>query len=170
MGQFDNPLYSSEKMFRLTASNFGEVIKRRDTTPCDALVKKILRDPHVGVCCAAINYGKRNEIVAIKLFEAKYDVKVQPSGLYISLLHGWLAASPDGTNFLIYCLIYLYALFVGIINDHDIVEVKCLYKVAMQQLSLLSAVQDGKVPCLVYKEDRITLKRTHNYFFQVTKL
>ncbi|CAH1110927.1 unnamed protein product [Psylliodes chrysocephalus] len=41
-GQWDNPQYRSERRNRLTASVFGEVVKRRKTTPCHNLVKKIL--------------------------------------------------------------------------------------------------------------------------------
>lgn len=42
VGQFENSLYISETMHRLTASNFGAVAKRGLSTPCDSLVKYIL--------------------------------------------------------------------------------------------------------------------------------
>lgn len=46
VGQFGNPLYEQEKKKRLTASNFGSVIKRRVNTPCHNLVKRLLYTTH----------------------------------------------------------------------------------------------------------------------------
>uniref|UniRef100_A0A6P7H3B1 Uncharacterized protein LOC114345594 n=1 Tax=Diabrotica virgifera virgifera TaxID=50390 RepID=A0A6P7H3B1_DIAVI len=40
--QFENSVYISQRFKRLTASNFGDVIKRKSTTSCHNLVKKIL--------------------------------------------------------------------------------------------------------------------------------
>ncbi|KAF2903737.1 hypothetical protein ILUMI_02445 [Ignelater luminosus] len=69
-GQYSNPRYVTEKMHRLTASNFGAVIRRRPSTSCDALVRRILERTYF--TSPAIEYGLRNE------------------------KHWFLGASPDG--------------------------------------------------------------------------
>lgn len=93
-------MYLDERSERLTASNFGVVMKRRDTTRCHSLVKSILygtskSNPameHV----ASIVYGEKNEIVAIRLLEQKLKINVAPAGLFIDFENYFLAASPDG--------------------------------------------------------------------------
>ncbi|KAF2883539.1 hypothetical protein ILUMI_22603 [Ignelater luminosus] len=76
IGQFENPKYVSERAFRLTASYFGAVVRRRPTTSCNALVKTISRAAS-WTCTAAMEYVER-------------------AGLYIDVDHGFLGASPDG--------------------------------------------------------------------------
>lgn len=56
IGQFDNPIYRTERANRLTASNFGLVIKRRDYTSCHSLVKAILSPTNF--TSDAIEFGK----------------------------------------------------------------------------------------------------------------
>lgn len=94
VGQFDNHVYISHRLHRLTASNFGAVVKRRASTPCDALVKRILKTNTVGT--SAMEYGKRNESVAIGKFSDITGYTVLESGIFISTEYGFLAASPDG--------------------------------------------------------------------------
>ncbi|KAJ8916466.1 hypothetical protein NQ315_014683, partial [Exocentrus adspersus] len=93
IGQFNNPKYVEEKLYRLTASNFGEVAKRRPYTSCDVLVKKLLSRCQLKT--SAIEYGIRNETVAISKFEELTGQKVLPSGLFIYSENGILGASPD---------------------------------------------------------------------------
>ncbi|KAJ8973884.1 hypothetical protein NQ317_019297 [Molorchus minor] len=95
VGQWENPLYQAVRKNRLTASNFGTVIKRRSSTKPDNLVKTIL-----GINYAqseAINYGKIKESVALQRFAAsRPQAKIQTSGIFIDETYGYLAASPDG--------------------------------------------------------------------------
>lgn len=94
VGQFDNTLFKMERANRLTASQFGSVIKRRDHTPCHALVKSTLYLSNF--TNEATEYGKINESVAISLLEDQLGVKVNPCGIFIDLTHPFLGASPDG--------------------------------------------------------------------------
>ncbi|KAK4882012.1 hypothetical protein RN001_005331 [Aquatica leii] len=79
IGQFNNPLYRSERNGRLTASNFGTVIKRREWTSCHSHVKNILTPQNY--TCDAIEFGKMHE---------------SQSGFFIDLDFPFLGASPDG--------------------------------------------------------------------------
>ncbi|KAI4455555.1 exonuclease phage-type/recb c-terminal domain-containing protein [Holotrichia oblita] len=148
IGQFNNERYMSERNFRLTASNFGSVVKRRSNTACHNLVKKVLHGDIVH--SEAINYGKIKESVAINKFEKALGKNVQPAGLYIDPVHTFLAASPD-----------------GIIDSDHIVEVKCLYKVAKSGLTLENAIHTIPILCVEVSDGKISLKKRHNYYYQI---
>lgn len=98
VGRFNNELYKKERANRLTASDFGEVIKQRSTTNPDRLVRDIL-SIESNVNAPGIQFAKDNEEHAIKLFEEKMNMKVQRIGLYIDIDNPYLAASPTGKVF-----------------------------------------------------------------------
>lgn len=102
MGQFGNEIFESERQHRLTASLFGDVVRRRPTTPCHNLVKSILIKSNFW--SEATDYGIAKEHVAISLFEEKMQVAVKKTGLWVDLEYGFLGASPDG-------IIYLFLKF-----------------------------------------------------------
>ncbi|KAK4882859.1 hypothetical protein RN001_006178 [Aquatica leii] len=77
-GQHTNQLWRSMRKNLLTASNFGAVIKRRISTPCHNLVKRLL-------------YA-----TAIEMYETKTHNSVQKCGLFVDIKNPFLAASPDG--------------------------------------------------------------------------
>lgn len=99
--QFDSDLYKTERKNRLTASNFGLIIKKRLTTSCHTIVKQILYSGNY--TNDAMSYGKTMEIVAIKKLEAKLCVKVEKAGLFVDTFYGFLGATPDG-KFTTYCV------------------------------------------------------------------
>lgn len=140
-------------MGRLTASNFGAVIRRQDSTSCDSLVKRLLVTHNFST--PVTEYGKRHEKTAISKFMALYDK--------IVLSHQMLNKP---LNFICcWCLIVFY--FLGIINDDEIIEVKCKFKVASLGCSLDDAVRNNEVSCLQMIANEIQLKKTHDYFCQV---
>ena len=94
IGQFGNTIYELERCKRLTASNFGAVIKRKLHTPCHNLVKRILYPAEL--CTSGVLYGKQKEAAAVKSFETMKQMQVTPAGLFVDIDHGYLAASPDG--------------------------------------------------------------------------
>lgn len=94
IGQFGNEIFESERRYRLTASMFGRVIKRRPFTPCHNIVKACLKDNTFWT--EATEYGVLKEKVAIELFQRQKGIEVQPSGLWVDLTFGYLGASPDG--------------------------------------------------------------------------
>lgn len=94
VGQFGNYVFESERKLRLTASLFGRVIKRRPHTSCHNIVKACLTNNLF--LSEATEYGIAKEKVAIGRFEKDKQLKVQESGLWVDLVHGYLGASPDG--------------------------------------------------------------------------
>ena len=79
---------------RLTSSRFGEVCKRRKSTPCERIVKDILHSSSPN--SQAINWGITHEDDAVKTYQSMTGNTVSPAGLFLSLEQGFLGASPDG--------------------------------------------------------------------------
>ncbi|GLV31329.1 hypothetical protein CBL_11060 [Carabus blaptoides fortunei] len=148
VGQFDNEIYRSARANRLTASKFGEVVKRRTTTSPETLVKRILSQDHINV--PAINYGKENESVAIRLFEAGMNIPVQRTGLHIDVVNPYLAASPD-----------------GLIGDDSLIEVTCCKKANDNGWNLLDITKDKALCLELTNENEIKLKKNHNIYYQI---
>lgn len=147
VGQHENELWRSSRMNRLTASNFGKVIKRKKTTLCHNIVKVLVYCKDIQT--PAILFGRLNERNAIKKYEEKYSVNVQKCGLFVSESEPYLAASPD-----------------GLVGDEGIVEVKCIHKIGESTL-LLAAAKRGNICLEVKKDGKLQLNRKHNYYFQV---
>lgn len=146
--QGDCDLWHKERRKRLTASNFGIVCRRKETTSCANLVKQMLYKPPV--VTSAIEYGRRNEHIAIKRFQDQSGLVVEKCGLCIDLQHGFLGASPDGI----------------VANENAIVEVKCAPSAI--QLGLEETARKKKSFFLENCEGRgLVLKTTHPYFYQV---
>lgn len=107
VGQFDNPLYRNVKSEKLTASFFGDVIKKRPKTSPTCLVKRILSPSNFST--PATEYGKMNESVAIQRFTEERGLHVEPCGLFLDEQFQFLGASPDGNIFNNFCM-YWYIL------------------------------------------------------------
>ncbi|KAF2891109.1 hypothetical protein ILUMI_15064, partial [Ignelater luminosus] len=136
---------------KLTASNFGEVIKRKPSTHCHNLVKRLLY--HKEINSKAVVYGRTHEEDAVQLYiqeMAKHDInnmQVQQCGLYIDLEHPYLGATPD-----------------RLLGNDAVIEIKCLP-------SLIEVENPFEKPpsnaCFVVENGTIRLKRNHKYYFQV---
>ncbi len=99
-----------------------------------------------------MEFGKRNEPVAISKFTAQTGKEVFPSGLFVHSEFPFLAASPD-----------------GIIDEENTVEAKCFSAVARSKGDLVQQVKQGKVKCLQYVNERLQLKKDHEYFYQIQR-
>ncbi|KAF2883241.1 hypothetical protein ILUMI_22930, partial [Ignelater luminosus] len=150
-GLWDNPRYVMEWKGRLTASRFGEVCKRRINREPHALVTQILYPKHF--TNEAVSYGKVKEKVAIAKFASARRVQIDDSGLFVDEQHPYLGASPD-----------------ELFNTNSIIEVKCLFKVHKDKITLDQAVQNYRKNsnfCLQLNETgELKLKRNHNYYYQ----
>ena len=100
-----------------------------------------------------LRYGKESEKKAIydlNTFLSDEGLHVEECGLFVDLHKGYLAASPDGT-----------------VGKDGLVEVKCPHICRDNSIEDL-AKQDHSF-CLEFDfmEDKLRLKRNHNYYYQV---
>ena len=102
-GQRTSSQWYQARRFRLTSSSFGAVLQRRDNTPPDNLVMRIIQPRKIS--SAAMEWGIQHESVAVKEY-IKYQHKhgheglvVTQSGFLVSQSHPFLGASPDGAVF-----------------------------------------------------------------------
>ena len=107
-GQRDNPAWHLARKGRLTASNFGPVLKAKWVT--QALTTRLLGDYDLSRV-RAIAWGVDNEEMAIKAFTASTGLVPVQTGVW---LHesAVLGASPD-----------------GLVGDDAVLECKCPYKI-----------------------------------------
>ena len=104
IGQWDNPSWQMLRKGRLTASNFGSVLKCKRVTV--SLIKRILGQCNLSTV-QAIHWVIINENEAKKVFQQKTHLCVEEAGLWLQL-SGMLGASPD-----------------GLIGKNALLEVKC---------------------------------------------
>ena len=165
--QSSSEFWFKQRKLRLTASNFGNVIKRKKadvsklvnrlSTTCDSL-------SHL----KAIRFGKENEDVASQLYmqyqnsHGSPGTKVFHCGLVINPHFPWLGASPD-----------------RLVYDPNArpstggLEVKCIE--SAQGMTPLEAFKSKQAPkegkkksfCLKMKDGYLRLNENHNYFYQV---
>ena len=106
-------------------------------------------------------YGKHFEKVAldciVRSLEATSSVvEVMESGLVVNSSEPWLGALPDGI------------VTVHVDGEKHLVEIKCPY--AAREMVIEEAVSNVKSFCLSRENDKLTLKRSHKYFYQVQVL
>ncbi|XP_072751049.1 uncharacterized protein [Anoplolepis gracilipes] len=107
-GQHENPEWHNIRRNLLTASNFGKICSRKETTSCQNLVKAILYPPRL--TNAAVEWGKEKEIMAREQLQMELGIEINDCKLFIDEEIPYLAATPD-----------------SIIGDDTIVEIKCPY-------------------------------------------
>lgn len=146
--QHENPMWHNIRRNLLTASNFGKVCSRRQTTSCQNLVKTILYPPQL--TNAAVEWGKEKEMVAREQLQEELGIEINDCGIFIDENIPYLAATPD-----------------GIIGDDTIVEIKCPY--AARQVSptdaMLNKISD--IHRIFDKIDDTRMNQRHAYYFQV---
>eukprot|EP00795_Rhopilema_esculentum_P002504 gene2504-699_t len=129
---------------RLTASNFGSVLKAKKATP--SFIKRVLCQYDLsGV--KAIHWGVVNENEARKVFEQKTNLKVEDSGLWLEL-SGILGASPD-----------------GLIDENALLEIKCPY--SQRECTIEEAIRSENFYIKKSDDGVYQLKQTHNYLHQI---
>lgn len=159
--QSEDSLWHHQRRLRLTASNFGKVVKRRSTTAVGNLVKSLLYSK--GLSTEATRWGINHEDEAKRQYlehlcmNGHPDTCIKDSGLVVDPQSPSLACSPDG--------------LVDIIGgEGGIVEIKCPYNAAKEGLDPVSAAKTMKTffcKVSVLDSDNVELKRGHDYFYQV---
>ena len=139
VGQQDNLAWFLAKRGRLTASNFGSVLKAKRITP--SLIKRLLEEYDLSRV-KAVQWGVNNEEEAIKAFTLKTGLEVKETGIWFHS-SGILGASPDG-----------------------ILEVKCPY--TERNITIAEAVGSATFCLEKCKSGHgYTLKKDHVYWHQV---
>ncbi|KAJ8969943.1 hypothetical protein NQ314_001513 [Rhamnusium bicolor] len=147
VGQTNNPAWYIARKHRLTASNFGQVLKacKRGRFP-PTLFQTLTGNTNLGGI-KQIQWGRSNESVAIEIFEKRHNVKITKSGIWLDEC-GFLGASPD-----------------GIIYDDTLIEVKCPFKYKDSFFSdCLLEIKDYIVS---FNGESFILNDAHNYYHQI---
>ena len=145
VGQRDNPAWHIARRGRLTASNFGSVLKAKRITP--SLLKRILGEYDLSRV-KAVQWGVDNEEEAIRAFTLKTGKTVKETGIWF-YSSGILGASPD-----------------GIVDEETVLKAKCPY--TERNLTIEEAVKSTTF-CLEKSESGqgYALKKDHVYWHQV---
>ena len=99
-GQHKTALWFSVRKYRITASNFGAVLSRKDATPPDKLVMQIIQPRSFST--PATRHDIKNEKHAIsaylshQLSNGHPDIVVGESGVIINQSYCFLGVTPDG--------------------------------------------------------------------------
>ena len=147
VGQRDNPAWHLARRGRLTASNFGSVLKAKRVTP--SLPKRLLVEYDLSRV-KAVQWGVNNEEEAIKAFTLKTGKTVKETGIWFHS-SSILGASPD-----------------GIVDHETALEAKCPY--SERNLTIDEAVKSSATFCLDKSDSReYVLKKEHVYWHQVQR-
>lgn len=143
LGQTHNKKWHTIRQHHLTSSNFGTICKATERRDLDTLAKSLISKRDIKV--PSVLHGQKYETVAVEKYEKKFGLSTQKCGIFISMEHPQLAASPD-----------------RILNDDILVEVKCPYTARDKPISpktvpYLSSGEGGK----------LELNKTHDYYYQI---
>ena len=93
----DNSIWHAESRLRVTASNIGTIVKRRENTnPCRLVHQLLYRYRFV---TEHTDYGKKEESSSVKdskTLKCNEGLMVKKEGIIVSHTHPYLAGSPDG--------------------------------------------------------------------------
>jgi len=152
VGQSDNIKWSFYRQYRITASNFSKVLKsvKRNRYP-PSLFKTLIGSYNLE-SYRSVQWGKNHEKVAIKEFEEKLNIHVQPTGIWLHS-SGLIGASPDG---------------LAVINGKQYcIEIKCPYKFRNQVLEQCLIEHTDYILKLDSNDKTYILNTDHEYFSQI---
>ncbi|KAI5631791.1 yqaJ-like viral recombinase domain-containing protein [Phthorimaea operculella] len=142
--------HSTEWMTRrrklLTSSVFGEVCKKRESTSCASLVKKIIYGGNLSTV-PAIRYGIDNEETAIRQLEKQENIQIESCGLFVDREYEFLGTTPDGK----------YA--------DGLVEIKC--PVSLAKFSLENAMKKHPFWKLDSTSKTYLVNEQHHWYYQI---
>lgn len=144
--QANCPAWFEARRNKLTASNFGLIIKRKKVT--EKFLETILNPKEFST--AATSYGKKNEKRAIQKYINKTGNHVHECGFVINWKFPFIGASPDSK--------------VCEDGATGIVEVKCPY--SARDITVREACGNPAF-YLAFENDNYNLKPGHNYYYQV---
>lgn len=164
-GQSLNKNWVDARTVLITASNMGNVCKRKKTEP-DSLVKSLRGYNPPPSTVKSLQHGRKYERQAVKDYRKKHsqfcggNVEIQDRGLVVNPKFPYLGASVDGLVTCDKC-------------GTGIVEVKCPYgsdsgetTEPWRSMLPLDCAKDPTFFCDVVDND-LKLKPTHNYMYQI---
>ena len=145
IGQSKNPLWHKVRKGKITASNVGTIVKRRNVT--DEFVKGCKAPKDISYL-PAIRWGVVHEDDAVKQYVAVTENVFSPCGIFICKERSWLGATPD-----------------GLVHDtkedsHGILEIKCPYSIRDEK-------PDACFTRLHFTDNKGMLKKNHKYYYQI---
>lgn len=147
--QAGNPQWFKERKNQITASKFSKICKRmKDFTT--KFVDSIFTD--CKFTSEATTYGKKNENTAKQVYmEKNPNHHIHDCGLVINPNFSFLAATPDGK--------------ICIEREMGILEIKCPFSAGDMKLDEAAV----SIPnfCLKQDGDSLSLKKSHEYYYQV---
>jgi hypothetical protein len=126
-------------MNRLTASNFYNICTCKDKTKTAKRLK--FKKQGQTDSTEAMRYGLNMEEFIFQEVKKWFKVPVRKCGFILHPNYNFIGASPD-----------------GLIGDHAVLEIKCLYSLRGQ---------DSRPDWLVVEGGTFRLKKTHSYYYQV---
>lgn len=134
--------------YRVTASNFGRVLKAVKRQSFPPSLFKTLRGQYASTECAtAVKWGKTHEKEAVRAYSALHRVVVEAAGMFVDE-SGMLAATPD-----------------GLIGDREIIEVKCPY--SARNCTIEDVASKTKNFFLRPSGGSLVLDTEHDYYHQI---
>lgn len=95
-----------------------------------------------------IIFGRNHEKTAIRLYEEKTGMQVEQCGLFVDVLHPYLAGSPD-----------------GLVGPDGLVEVKCFPSIGNK--TFVEAIESKMKLGLTFNGNTVALQEGHNYYYQI---
>ena len=135
-----------EREMRLTSSNFGAICKLTERRDIEKFCES-MHNPKDLSHVPAIRHGCTYESVALEKFSELTGKKLMKSGLYIHPHYPYLGASPDSV----------------VVGEDAVVEVKCPHRGRKCKIE-----PGADFDFLEKVGDRMHLKKTHNYYYQIT--
>ena len=150
--QYNCEEWHIQRRYRITASNFGSVVKRKNPHP--PLVKRFLYSSTSSINRDALQWGRDHEADAKLHYERtclEPGYSLVECGLFVDK-SGFLGATPD-----------------GMVVDKDnkpirLIEIKCPHK--HKDTTVIDACSSSSFFCKVVN-DKPALKTIHNYYHQV---
>ena len=158
--QSDSDVWYLERRKRVTASNFGSIIKRKKKIHPTSILKNVLEKGPMQKLPAAIKWGKSNEMNGIKRYwecKEKCNQAVDLCsfcGFVVNGMFPWLGASPD----------FLVHDTHEVSSQFGLGEIKCPF--SKKDQTIKESCTDPKF-CLADIDGGISLKKNHVYFYQV---
>ena len=154
-GQADCPQWYQHREKRLTASNFGAVINRRENIYPKSILEKISSNPNTRVPFSC-KWGKDNEQNALLKYYESCNNQVEICecvGFVVNPKWSWLGASPDALAFT-----------SQESSPYGAVEIKC--PSSKINTTIAEACQDKNF-YLTCVNGQILLKKRHPYYYQL---